>query len=703
MIISCRTGDYQVSYPWVVAHGLVDDLHDVINHVCGLFELKFKFLDELPYIIIRMRDRSIARRCLERRDALAARGKELHRITEYFFAFASGMRPLVEAYVAGAPMDERLSRALQPYEWLKFDEAYIEREHQLASKERQRAHGVQNPFVQATLQAPFNATIVDRVRESPSLRQIFVKCWDKFKLLACPYNFTPHRMRVPRDVRRLSFTQVVHRVYRCSSFSLTDVSATKKLFGDCGFPTAVPLTAIDDVRLKYDYINSIVRHDVVIGLPMGVDPEGPDGKAFDPEVPMAIVPADEATSREDFLWFKVVDKKPGRHKLIRTDESDIVATTMIVQKYEPAIFELGLTGVELFIHERPSCANILDLAPWASWRSHSTTWARGGEPTRLRCERYERKGTLQIQDCTPEHEQPAVLLIERLIRDAWTPGRDADHEPADLDDKTFNVKDGFSLRPAYFACLLQLSDLFAAGLSVLSLGQHNGYYLAALLCNNKALVLKDMMVKEYTKLMNNQDLLALPPPEEPDPGEFEPPPPPIVEPPPGVVAPWTVDPPADPSDTEWEPPPAPVEWFPPPPPEPPAPVGPVAVVVAPVVLGERVPADLRPEWRAMVDAWGIEGLPREICGRELKLECRGGGASAPRRRIFCSNAEHVRCNTSRSVRLCYRYGQKEVYGFLALWGESANAGPHSADRDSHMRYKPTDEDIHTYLVGKGLI
>ena len=76
--------EYRHAHPWIDVEGFSDLLQTCVAALTGIIHIKFAFLWNLPYFCIGMRDQAIAADCLERRDALAAAGRRLHRVTECF-------------------------------------------------------------------------------------------------------------------------------------------------------------------------------------------------------------------------------------------------------------------------------------------------------------------------------------------------------------------------------------------------------------------------------------------------------------------------------------------------------------------------------------------------------------------------------------------------------------------------------------------
>ena len=302
---------YAADHPWVDLHNFGETLVACTNALGGIVHLKFRFLSELPYLIVGLRDPAVSAGCLQRRDALCAAGGLLHRVTEGFLSPHSPLRPHVEANAQGLGVSETFSKALQPYEGLKVDEAFVEGQHNEATKERQRSHGAGGPYVQATLGLGEASAVVDAARKNRAAAALLQKCWKAYKLLAAPYAHHVYPYRVPKPTRKLQFKEVVERVYRVGSFSLVDHSVLKRFFSEKGKPTALPVSAADDQHLAFGYVSAVLQNGQVYALPVA-DALPVDDLAlrpFDTDQPQQIVAAQD-TPMPDNVYFLDFLTKP---------------------------------------------------------------------------------------------------------------------------------------------------------------------------------------------------------------------------------------------------------------------------------------------------------------------------------------------------------------------------------------------------------
>ena len=93
--------------------------------------LRFHFLDEIPALACRARDTSVACRILSMCQEKVEHGLVVHRAIAPFFDPLGPLRGHFERFARGEPMEDALSSALQPYEWLLLDESSIEGAHRI--------------------------------------------------------------------------------------------------------------------------------------------------------------------------------------------------------------------------------------------------------------------------------------------------------------------------------------------------------------------------------------------------------------------------------------------------------------------------------------------------------------------------------------------------------------------------------------------
>ena len=99
-----------------------------MDGIRGLLALKTDYLDRLPYLVARLRESGVAARCLERYDAISARGADAHRVSKHFCDRESPLRASMEHLALSGEMRLDLAREALPYEWGLLDESMVEGE-----------------------------------------------------------------------------------------------------------------------------------------------------------------------------------------------------------------------------------------------------------------------------------------------------------------------------------------------------------------------------------------------------------------------------------------------------------------------------------------------------------------------------------------------------------------------------------------------
>ena len=91
-LLICDLRNLLVSMAWLAEDWyaefqgeLKESIHECITAMIGIVTIKFAFLDRFPYLLLRLREPGVARRCLDMYDELVARGvSTIHRISCFF-------------------------------------------------------------------------------------------------------------------------------------------------------------------------------------------------------------------------------------------------------------------------------------------------------------------------------------------------------------------------------------------------------------------------------------------------------------------------------------------------------------------------------------------------------------------------------------------------------------------------------------------
>ena len=242
--------------------------------------------------------------------------------------------------------------------------------------------------------------------------------------------------------------------------------------------------------------------------------------------------------------------------------------------------------------------------------------------------------------------------------------------------RLMSLRDGFSRARAYFACLLNLDELFNEQLPALHVGQSNNYYVCALRSKSKQLCLPALSAKRYAQLALNAAPEELPQIE--DASVHDQP----LDDGPDFEAPLPVCDGGKHDDVDvgdfddgsnmWH--------------------DPIPIACAPAPEPGKDEAlmlrliNLQQEWLGLMLPDVIEG----IASREEFQLRPSRGPPYLRRRVTCA------CGWTRSRNYSTngKHGLFGVYSFLAVWLRACRR----MSADEHKVYKPTPAELDAYVA-----
>ena len=181
--------------------------------------------------------------------------------------------------------------------------------------------------------------------------------------------------------------------------------------------------------------------------------------------PPVFLDADIEHARRRF--FRVVEKHPHAKKTVRTDED----TARGVSSWLVATFAhwspLGRIGERCDVYEEaaPCVQDIAQWVPWKCWRRGLLKWHYIGPSDVQGCQEVRAPASADWDAIDELRALPLTISLERLGEQGWVAGRPSDQPHASKDTlKILNMTEGFSLRPSYYTCVLELPALWASGL-----------------------------------------------------------------------------------------------------------------------------------------------------------------------------------------------------------------------------------------------
>jgi hypothetical protein len=116
---------------------------------------------------------------------------------------------------------------------------------------------------------------------------------------------------------------------------------------------------------------------------------------------------------------------------------------------------------------------------------------------------------VQITDEVSNDQLPMTLVLERLAPSGWVRGRPPSLPHTNLEDKRLSLSAGFSGKPSYLLCILDLADILAGRQKDLCVNQSEAYYSCVAACKNIGHVPPGCSAADYRKAAKNLDVTAL--------------------------------------------------------------------------------------------------------------------------------------------------------------------------------------------------
>ena len=704
----------------------------------GTVHDRTSFLDCLPYKLARLRAPGVAEQVLQRFDSMSEEGVPHHRVSAHFLAKDSRLRTHVVALAAGEALHFELAQELMGIEWGLISEVDIEGEHRNLGLEKQRAHAVGHAFAVATVRIKENRETLSAVRRDPILSRLFLSCWKSWKAVAeDPKIVSKMWLRLSPQVRKRSFRETTSIAYRLGKSSFADFSNLKGLFVD-KTSRQQPLQGGDCEKLLSDYVQSSMEIGKVYSVPSSCDFLLTDMQGILDEIP-ADLPIETEGANPQRMYFRLLHANVRRQKGIITSDAlfgrGATATVAQVQVLRPSLKDCSVEQACLWEGGLPTLIDISTIAPLCSWLRWVRVWnLKGTAPPHLyQHSLYESPGFLRVDG--GDIDIPMAIASLRLGELGWEAGRPSkvSHTPHDPDPLRLCLEPGFSERPSYAVCLLQLQELFAAGLSALYADQLEAYYKAILIVARKDLVLPGQKHQWYTAMIKGK---PLPEPTEPRAkrpriGIHEDDVPflqaMLRAPEDAAMGAGDTSPPdaaAIASESESDNVPRVVSRCVKALPQKHPSTTAAAMCVdqhssskvkelgqsnagsstaqntqakiepSPEMIHSDV-ACMSPEMIELHKAAIHPDIPIVIegCPIRLSVSVSLSGESA-RKHVVCSHPNHVDCNKSRSLTLCKSFGQMEVVAFLGCWIKGASK---YADREDHMGWKPSLKEVKGYV------
>lgn len=492
---------------------------------------KLAFLDKLPYVLARLEEPGVRRRCMDQWDSCPPEGH--HRVTREFFE--GPLRQDIEAMNNdGTGASARLKQEVRSLALIPLDDSIAESPHAIASRLMQSSRGAKWPWVASTLRLKQN--LCD-AREIPdAVDQSFSHLWRVHtSVLKGPSARARHirkkvdAKRLQADVYHMKFAHdaVIERPsvgsHEDKARDLGEVDARDE--GDGCDSSAVPAKAPHgrkgakrnrsgrggddgvaasnppmgsgssrlgafefakrnehDVRLMRQFLSCVLKPNMIISLPIAAE----DGGVFD-----------------QFFQVLALETRRVLIKTFRTledgDEDTLFnISTQPLERWRPTDEPLGAasSAQDVYIYQDPCTVDVLALCGGLSSRDKLLFWRRQEQSDVDGCLALSLPTKLVDTVDLTSSQAPVASLLDALHQCGFAGC--AKKVAHDLKaPKEYDRRQCVSKR-AYLQCLLCLQDLVPK-VGRFSSGEPDVYYM--LLLQEKSPVPPGLGAKKYKELL----------------------------------------------------------------------------------------------------------------------------------------------------------------------------------------------------------
>ena len=163
---------------WGIGHlGLLQQ-QGAIRATYHLFHRKFRWLDRLPYLLVRLAEPGIARRCLEQFDSCSV--EEHHRASIKFLGEQSQLRgDILQIAPDGSAISHRLSAAIDGLKGIPFDDSIAEGPHARVLRLARHSRRACWPWLASSVRMKENLQVAREM--IPSVNEDLVSLWCNYK------------------------------------------------------------------------------------------------------------------------------------------------------------------------------------------------------------------------------------------------------------------------------------------------------------------------------------------------------------------------------------------------------------------------------------------------------------------------------------------------------------------------------------------
>jgi hypothetical protein len=487
------------------------DLHDdfllMARRATSYIKLKFGFTVEMPWLLWRVRaEPSIASDILELHAQEAAAVEDgtstraSHRLTVKFATlFGDDLR----AHAAGEGLTQRLSDALQPYEFASLDGAGAEGVHRSVSLYCSHSSSSKFGYWASSLRLSQNLAVHDQA-VADGEAEYFYK---SFRAAKCILQRSTRWSRALRP-RRVKWLPFLNRCYRLFPHYLQDWRWLKAEV-DKAKPKAQGQATRHDIDvMKVDYLKGVIQDgDYIMLRRPSVDLVGAGPAACDVVC--------------DLVVYHILDTTPMSKKAFHAVDRQGLLFPLFAQRLAVWSKAGGATetmppSLDVFAEGEPELMDGFSFGSWSELTSKLVLYTRSelSDAEGCQCLTFPCSAALRPSWSIHDSSYPVYLMVQSLLAGGWRAGRpQCPH--TDISEKVFEKVDTWKVK-SYFRCLLCLSDLLLCGLPSLAVGQKEAYYRAVLVAKDKAAVVVGLSVREYMTMVgdlgDDEEGLPSPPP-----------------------------------------------------------------------------------------------------------------------------------------------------------------------------------------------
>ena len=464
----------------------------LMSKMLGIFGVKFEWVDEPPYTVWQARSPAKAAEFLRRHDEILEQGgqPQPHRVCQHFCAFDSPLRQAMVDHAAGKGTSDKLRQELLSYQFCMLDDTWVEAGHRDVSGVQATKPSGRAPYVAATTRLRQNLHLWDNGNQERIAT--FFRKYRAMGHLGDHLGGHPKRRRRVRvsNKKTVSRKSIVKHVYRLGEQALANWSArlaciqqhsSSPLLQLVGAPTLKMVT-----KLKVEYLTSAMKAGALLSLPNVTMQVAEEARVADDFQGALAILDNGSAGVQSFL--QVIDSRVRSRKAIRLSAQQQRMARMCcpvtIQKFSVISSQDGGrvgTGSLVYPENSPEVVDLLFIAEWSVLRTGLRQWEHVAAA--------DQPGCLTLGESSLVHETawnfrdggsvPHVALMDYLDANGWQRGHIAVHT---LDSEKLMAPPLAKTGPAkpYMQCLACLRDILTDAFPALPTGQPAHYYSCVL-------------------------------------------------------------------------------------------------------------------------------------------------------------------------------------------------------------------------------